>query len=87
MNVEQQRPDPVVELARDAITLICEVPAWLLGGGEGVVRPRKDDFVEVALAKARRSVATARRACIDALIWLKLVDSPSFSPPKTNSVS
>ena len=61
VNVDQQRPDPVVELARDAVTLIREVPARLVGGGERVVCAGEDDFVETALAEAGGAVAAPWR--------------------------
>ena len=61
VNVDQQCANAVVELARDAVALVGEVPAGLGAGGERVVRARKDDFVETALAEAGRAVATPRR--------------------------
>ena len=57
MDVEQQRPDPVVELARDRVALAREMPAGLLGGGVGVVGPGEDDLVEALAAERRRAVA------------------------------
>jgi hypothetical protein len=46
VDIEQERPDPVVELSRDPEALTREVPAGLVGGGEGVVAAGEDDLIE-----------------------------------------
>ena len=57
VNVDQERPDPVAQLARDAVTLIGKEPARLIGRGVGVVGCREDNLVEPPVAEGRRAVA------------------------------
>lgn len=57
MDVEQQRPNPVVELPRDPEPLAREVPAGLLGRGVGVVGCREGNLVEALIAERDRAVA------------------------------
>jgi hypothetical protein len=46
VDVEEERSDPVVELARDPVPLGGEVPAGLIGGGVGVMGAGEDNLVE-----------------------------------------
>ncbi len=61
VHVEQQCADSVVELSRDPVALICEVPARLVGRGERVVGRREDHFVETTRAQRRGAVARRGR--------------------------
>ena len=55
MGVDQQRPDPVVELADDPVALVGQEPARLGCRRHRVVGRREGDLVEPLVAELRRS--------------------------------